>query len=449
MRKMKDAKRISFVLQACIYWVAAVGLAEVSAQDELSALRELWRAGAYEEVIIKGSELRERPFGKTLELDYMLGTSFCRLPGQRADGVKFLAWCLSNYQMTAEDKATIMQERDRCAQAAPAAPSAAIMSMSVKSSVSAGAGVSGKMFHYLDGNQAFGATTIQIVAPKTLEELHRRRTPVTQPDSAVRKIAKLAGKKFEVRAMGKFVIASATPQTDYAEMARRLNLYEKFFSETFGLQLPDYMVTVYVVPDIRQFRELALKLHGFQLPEASIGYSFRDDLSLAAFSQNRWTGTLYHELFHLMARSSFGDIPLWLDEGMAALYEVSKIEGERALGVDSWRAKILHQLWHKRPTLEKLMQMNWEGFDRAEHEGPVEDIETQAVNHATARYYMHYWQEQGKLAEIFNAFRRRRPQDLQTTPQADALALLEKILQKPVQQIDNEFALWFKATPRF
>ncbi len=429
--------------------LAGAGLPQALAQDDLSELRELWNAGNYEEVIIKGSALREQPFGRTLELDYMLGTSLCRAPELQVDGIKFLAWCLSNYKMDQRDQAKIVQETEQCAQALATAP-APITAMTVKSSVGAGVGVSGKMFHYLSGDQAFGATAIKIVAPKTLAELRARLTPIAQPDSAARKIAALAGKTFEVKVFGRFVIANANAKTDYAEMSRRLEIYESFFAAAFGLKLPPYMVTVYVVPDIRQYRELALKLHGFQVPEASIGYSFRDDLSLAVFCRDRFTGTLYHELFHLMARTTFGDIPPWLDEGMAALYEVSKIDSARVLGLNNWRGQVLEQLWERRPSLAQLVQMNWEEFDRPDTEYPSEDnLVKQAAHHATARCFLQYLQEQGKLAEVFNTFRQRKPADLKTTPEADAMATLETILQKPAQTVDQDFAAWFKAKRRY
>ncbi|MDZ7344735.1 MAG: hypothetical protein ONA90_09525 [candidate division KSB1 bacterium] len=415
-----------------------------NAQDEFATLRELWRSGQYAEVVRRGAEIRELPFGRMAELDYMIGTSLCRLPDLQKNGVRHLAWCLSRYNLDEESRVKILREMQLCAEAIPAAVPAIIILMTSKASV--GIGVSGKMYHYLNPDHAVRTTPIKIVAPKSLKELSARLTPVTQPDSAARKISKLVDSTFEVKAFGKFVIANANPKTDRPEMARRLGIYEKFFASVYGLKLPPYMITVYVVPEIRQFRALALKLHGFQLPDASIGYSYREDMSLLAFCQAQWTGTLYHELFHLMARSTFGDIPPWLDEGMAALYEVSLIDGERALGVNNWRGRVLDQLWHVRPSIENLVQMDWQTFDKIENEYQAEK---QAVNHATARYLMQYLQDQGKLAEVFNAMRLRQPEDYQTTPEADAIVILENILQKPIAKIDADFASWFRAERRW
>lgn len=442
---MQDTTSNKVFLLTLLLSASLVG--QAAAQDNLSELRALWSEAKYDEVIIKGSELREQPFGRTLELDYMLGTSLCRVPELQVDGIKFLAWCLSNYKMEAADKAKIVQETEQCAQALAAPKPAPIAAATARSS--AGAGVSGKMYHYLSRDKLFGATTIKVVSPKTLEELRSRLTPLASADSAAAKVAKLAGAKYEIKTRGKFVIASARPDVDYEGIAGNLNTCENFFATAFGLKLPPYMITVYLSPDFRQYRELALKLHGFELPEASIGYSYRDDLSLAALCRGRSTSTLYHELFHLMARSTFGDIPPWLDEGMAALYEVSKIEGERVLGVNNWRGQLLTHNWSMRPPLEKLVKMNWEEFDRLESEYPEEGLIRQGVNHATARYFMQYLQERNQLAEVFNAFRTRNPKEMKTTPEAEAQASLESILQKPLAEVDKDFATWFKAEKRW
>jgi hypothetical protein len=445
MRPSSFTKRILTRLLSA--GLASVAIPPAAAQDILFELRTLWNAAQYEEVVIKGSELREQPFGRTLELDYMIGTSLCRVPDLQIDGIKFLAWCLSSYKMETADKAKIVQETEQCARALAAPKPATIAAATTRSS--AGAGVSGKMYHYLSRDKLFGATTIKVTAPKTFEELRSRLTPLTQPDSAAHKIAKLVGSNFEIKLQGKFVIASANPNVDYEAIARTLNICENFFATAFGLKLPPHMITVYLAPDLAQYRALAMKLHGFELPNASIGYSYREDLSLAALCPGRSTSTLYHELFHLMARSTFGDVPPWLDEGMAALYEVSRIEGERVSGVNNWRGQLLTDAWSMRPPLEKLVKMNWEEFDRLESEYPEEGLIRQGVNHAAARYFMLYLQEHNKLAEVFNAFRTRDPKAMKTTPEAETQALLETVLQKPLAEVDKDFAAWYKTEKRW
>ena len=69
------------------------------------------------------------------------------------------------------------------------------------------------------------------------------------------------------------------------------------------------------MPDRNSLRQIARTLHGIRLPEEAIGYTFRNDMSVSGLIQSpRRTGTLAHELFHLLVRNDFGDVPPWLDE---------------------------------------------------------------------------------------------------------------------------------------
>jgi len=419
----------------------SLGVSSASAQDDLSKLRELWRSGQYADVIRRGAAMRDLPYGKMAEVDYMIGTGLCRLPDQQGNGVRHLTWCLRRYSLDDPSRAAILRELQVCANALPTVSPATINTMTLQSSAGLGAGVIGKMFHHLDEDHAVRNTPIRIVAPKTLAELRGRLNPVTAPDSAVQKIARLAGSNFKVQAFGKFVIASSNSRADLPEMARRLKVYEAFFANEYGLVLPPHMVTVYVVLDIYQLRNLAKQLHGFELPSAAIGYSNTNDMSLLAFCPDRLTGTLYHELFHLMARSTFGDILPWLDEGLAALYAVSKIDGQRVVGLNSWRGEILRQLWPDRPRIENLVKMDWATFDKIEDE---QHAEAQAANHAAACCFMQYLQEQGKLAPVFNALRERTPENYQRSPEGDVIAVLENVLQKNIAKIDEAFVAWFR-----
>jgi len=424
----------------------ALGLSilPAAAQDDMNRLRQLWKSDQYSDAVVLAAQIRDQLFGRTAELDYIVATSLCRLPGHAAEGKSYFDWCLEYYHLDDHSIAVIDSERQACSEAAVTAAPKVIGVMTTKGSAISGTGVSGKLFH--NPNETIRSTPLEIVAPKSAEELKARLTPASEPDSAARKIARLAGTKFSVQAYGRFVIANASPNADLPETQRRLDVYGEFFASEYGLTLPPYLITVYLVPTVKQLDALALKLHGFKLPSAAIGYSFRDDLSLLAFCPDRTTSTLYHELFHLMARSTFGDIPPWLDEGMAALYEVSRIEGRRAVGVNNWRGRILQELWHQRPTIEQLVNMDWPTFDKIEHD---DEAGSQAVNHATARYFMQYLQDQGKLSEVCNTMRRRQPKDLLQGDEARPVRVLEKILQQPIAQIESNFAGWFKAKPRW
>jgi hypothetical protein len=287
--------------------VVLISAQKVIAQFDVDSLRTLWLEHDYSRVVEKGVALRSQFYSRCAEIDYYLGTSYCRLEGSsnKSKGAGYLLWCM-NYPISTELKAIIQDEFTQCRN-----PGTAIRPTFARGPDrgSAGIGSRSKMYHFLDTGQNIYNTPVKIINQRTLSELHDRLTPVTEHSLAVEKVKRLVGETFSVEASGDFVIASSNPRTDTLEMAKRLGVYKQFFYSAYGLRLPSYMITVVVVPETQQLQALSKSLHGIDLPNACIGYSYRDDMTILALCRSRLTGTLYHELFHLMARSTFGDIP--------------------------------------------------------------------------------------------------------------------------------------------
>lgn len=359
--------------------------------------------------------------------------------------------------------------------------------------------VRGKTFYWLDAENApITSDSVEVVREIPLEELTDRLFEISDQETGVRQVQRLLGSLFKVESLGHFILASSSrhTQSQLRDIGRDLEQVLHFFASQYKIPIPRHLITVYMVPDAWKLRQLAEKVHGMRVSEASIGYSFRDDLSIVGVIPRMYSGTLRHELFHLMVRSDFGDIPPWLDEGMAALYEVSQIIGvqkaqeqlkragfdpgpidgilgqktEEALrqyqakhglpqtcvldeatrsslevqysivGLPNWRGDVLKRFWNGRPSIEELVKMSWSSFDNAE-----EDYEAtqQATNHAMARYFILYLQDKQKLVEVYNAFRDRKVRNVQIDPGKDAVHLLESILQKSLSEVDQEFTQWF------
>lgn len=243
-------------------------------------------------------------------------------------------------------------------------------------------------------------------------------------------------------------MAVSTPvgMEDLKRVGESLEEYLRFFVSEYGMRPPSSLITVYFARDLAQLHDLARTLHGVDLAPGSIGYSFPADQSMVGWADGRAYGTFAHELFHVMVRNNFGDIPPFLDEGMAALYEVSRFEGSRAVGVNNWRGDILNRSWAERPKIRDLVQMNRSAFDDI---GGLSDRpvagQNQAATHATARYLMLYLQERDELLPVYKAFLTRRVND---RPAAQAVLLLESVLGRSLDAVDADFAAWFKASPR-
>jgi hypothetical protein len=242
-------------------------------------------------------------------------------------------------------------------------------------------------------------------------------------------------------------MAPAVPPSadELKRVGESLEQYLQFFVSEYGMRPPPFLITVYFASDRGQLRDLARKLHGIDLAPGSIGYSFSADQSMVGWADGKAYGTFAHELFHVMVRGNFGDIPPFLDEGMAALYEVSGFEQGRAVGVSNWRGALLRKYWAERPGIKELVQMNRAALDDVA--GPSDaggGSGKQAANHATARYLMLYFQERGELRPVYKAFRSRTVND---RPAAQGVELLESVLGRPLGTVDTEFAEWFGKLP--
>lgn len=442
MNFFKQCRRVlvMIVFAVMVLFSPQKSSAQIADKD---SLRILWKNQNYTKAVELGRKIRNAAFGRTAEVDYIMGTSYCRL-GAAEKGIAYLNWCLNSYPLDANIRGDIQFERDNCS--ATVQPSLVFHDTIDLINVSAGVRSRSKMYYYLEDNNVIRNDAIKVTQPPDIEEIKARLIPLERRDQAQSLFQSKATGPYAVRSKGKFIIVSASSNTDFDYAADQLSILEKFLSDFLDLRLPDYMITVYLVPSIEELQALAQKLHGLDIPDRSIGYSYQDDLSVLAYSPGRFSTTAFHELFHLMSKSTFGDIPPWLDEGTAALYEVSRIDGERVIGIDNWRAEILRQLWHIRPALSDLVTMDWQTFDKIELD---EDASHQAVNHAMARYFVKYLQDNGLLDNVFSMLRHRDPE---TTMEGDGhtavIPIIETVMGKNIEKIDNDFEDWFSGARR-
>jgi hypothetical protein len=407
--------------------------------DELSKIRAMWESHRqYREVLQLLIAYRERPYGRTAEVDYMIATSACRVPGLQDAASKHFRWILDNYNLTASQRAVVETERQSCASGG--APSAAPIG-----TLLAHAGVGGKEFSWF-GSELTPVTTDPVTVVRAIEsaELSSRLFLISDQKSAASRIRELAGPGFRVEARGRFVLASASGHApaDLDALAQILEKTLRFFTSQYSISLPSHLITIYMVPSADALRSLAERIHGLRISYGCIGYFFEEDLSVVGVIPQKAYGTLFHELFHLVVRSNFGDIPPWLDEGMAALYEVSQFTDDRLIGQDNWRGPILERFWNSRPTVENLVKMDGRHFNILDSEGARLQ---RAINYATARYVALYLQNNGRLTKLYDALRNRKPLDVQRDPGTDAVGILESAFQKPVAEIDDDFGRWFCA----
>jgi hypothetical protein len=433
--------------------------APLLAESNYDIGKKYWHQANYRKAYYHLSNYRGTSlYGRNAEVDYMLGTSGCRLSDLRIWGGNVLDWILRRYALSQQSRIIVQQQlalcrsnRDLGTVEGPA------ISSSIETLFGAIARASGKSVH-LSENGAVNYYSAQSLREIPREIMEARLVQLGQY-AQVKRIIKLQAPKFDVHVFDRFVIVTNTAEKPEVlnETARNLYRYIKFIERTYGIVLPPYYVTIYLVETQSQLRELANKLHGMEVGGDTRGYSFRDDMSILAVVPNLYlglgAGTLMHELFHLTVRSRFGDIPPWLDEGIASLYEDSFFDGDKVVGLPNWRGPILRQLESKRPTIQQLVARDWFAFEQPEMAPMIgkgyirpPSAPLMAVTLATARYFILYLQEQGKLMEVYETLRNQQPsrQDNQDVA-AQTTVAIERVLGKNISSIDSDFLTWFRS----
>jgi hypothetical protein len=412
-----------------------------SSAAEIESVRQLWMQKNFSEAFDGALLVRNQYFGRTIEIDYIIGTSACRL-GRTRVGLAYLTSALS---AAGKSPAAVRSISTAIGDCGPVLQTEDLLIASlaqVMNPVQVGAQGSFKTYWAMPDSAVINSLLPEQIVPIKAEVLAARRRPIGDSTEAVKTALELAGSNVIARAYGKYILVGQSEKVR-KEVAELLQTYERFFNKSFGLDLPNYYVTVYLL-SAEKLPLFAASAHGLKLPSRAIGYSHQDDLSIASVHNLPNNGSLCHELFHLMARSSFGDIPGWLDEGMASVYEESKVETDGSItGLHNWRLQVLYPSRQNLPSIAKIL-----GQSRAEFY--TANPEKAALNESLARYFLLFLQRNDLLSEVFNAFRESTPENFPVIDPANALKalqihaedLLVKSTGRPVAKLDDEFHGW-------
>ena len=393
--------------------------------------------------------------GRRPDVDFMLGTSGCRVDGKRDWGGDVLDWMLYAYALTAQSREIVRTERDLCR--AAVVTELRLTIASIVEERAAGMTGYGKTFYWPNAERLPVASyPIRRIEERDKADFLARLVPVENPGAA-----KALGRNLmpgaNVAADGHVLLVSTAGHSDrdLEQISETLNRYIGFLHASYGIRPPDHFMTIYLMADNIAVREAALTLHGLDVSRATVGYAFVDDASVVAYVPDTAVGTVLHELFHLMVRAEFGDIPQWLDEGMAALYEVSGRRGNIYFGMDNWRGEVLRDLWHLRPDIDELIRSEWFLFDDPEQAVAIgatgDDSEfllsgdvaiRQAANMATARYFALYLEQEGKLGAVLRAMRERGFEKLDGPARDHAVSLVEEAAGLSVDEFHNSLQLF-------
>jgi hypothetical protein len=381
----------------------------------------------------------------------MIGTAGCRTSGRRRWGLSFLDWALYRYSLAPAARALVQHERDLC-RGTGVLPTLNVAIATTALQTTAGSWAQGKMYYLRNADEPVATYTARPIGTLDPEVVARRLVPIGNP-AAIRSVLEptlVPPARLYVVSRYAFVTTAGQSDGQLDAMAAHLDAYLSFLDHSYGIHLPPNYLTIYLVPYQSEMRATARRVHLLDISPATIGYTFQDDQSAVALIPGDAIGTLFHELFHLVVRSNFGDIPQWLDEGVAALYEVSEIDGGTVRGVRNWRGPVLLDLWSKRPLLRDVITAAWYVSDtpseKFEYDGPPPSTEAITAQFAVARYFALYLQDRGKLEKVFANVKSLKPREGVDPAAATLTATIAAI--GPIDTVQADFDRWFLATER-
>lgn len=147
------------------------------------------------------------------------------------------------------------------------------------------------------------------------------------------------------------------------------------------------------------------------------------------------TGSLAHEYCHALFEDDTGRQPAWFTEGLAQLFEESRIDngvpvGLRSTTLSEMRAALARDRLPRLPEFVNYKGAEFFAGDRVD------------LNYDLARALMLFLQDKGALVPMYKEVQRARTATPFAPPIATCRAALEKALGADLRKIDNDFRNW-------
>ena len=171
---------------------------------------------------------------------------------------------------------------------------------------------------------------------------------------------------------------------------------------------------------------------------------------MTAVMRTTAAGTLLHEIFHVGVRANFGDIPSWLDESVASLYETAVATDSVYRGTSNWRGEVIAKMRQGRDFRIQML-VGYLSADRVDSERsapPEFRSDESAYVAALGRYFAMYLQENGKLKAVYMAFRDRPGWTLDMPAQPASIKLIEGATGKNASDLEIDFKSWLQGAIR-
>jgi len=423
---------------------------QLNAQIEINHDRfaQLINQGNCLDVITETQQIRKsNEYGKNWSIDFYMAMGYC-CAGKTETANKGFNYIQKEYPINAKINDLILQSKNSCTQRATGDYRYELAKLIISNGQSGSMPtlVSGKLGYVLNCNQ--DVELYQFNRAFDQSELQNRLFNIDEADKGVNYYNSfLPDGKYNVNASGRFIYV--TPENknldskDIQKVTDHLERAYQFMVAYYDVRPPNKLITVYLMGNKQRVAEVALETHGLKIPSKNYGYSCLADLSILGNSSDKGLGTILHELFHLIIRTDIGDIPGWLDEGIACLYEECQWEGDTLRSIHNvWRTHVLtlnNDAKNPLPILRTIIEKNWSEFTPNDATSLCE----LSVNYAMAKHFAMYLEEKELLPTVVKAYKNRKNVFVDTSyTNENSVAILEKALQKDLTVIQQEFDVW-------
>ncbi|HEY3251918.1 MAG TPA: hypothetical protein VGK25_12475 [Ignavibacteria bacterium] len=195
-------------------------------------------------------------------------------------------------------------------------------------------------------------------------------------------------------------------------------------------KIPENITPIIFFEDYKRYKKFALS--NYDIPEHDLSpYGFyKISKNVIVIKYVSWKGSTAHEVTHRFLRSDFSEIPSWFDEGFASLHERASYKNGILKGEFSWRIAAIRRAFENKTYtgLRTLMEANDNEFYGTRT----------TFYYAQARYLLMYLQEKDLLRQYYELFRETYKMD------ETGITQLEKVLDKPLSEIDDEYLEYLK-----
>jgi len=220
--------------------------------------------------------------------------------------------------------------------------------------------------------------------------------------AALRKrLTKLGMGDVQIRVEDPFVVVGDGTAEDLVHDASTVRWAVEHLEADFFAARPTRVLDVYLFRDAESYEDGVKRLTG-DAPSTPYGFYSRAQNGMF-MNIGTGGGTLVHEIVHPYVEADFPDAPPWLNEGLGSLFEQSASRDGHIVGLTNWRLGGLKRAISENrvPTFKALTHLDDDAFYG----------DDSGVNYAASRYLLYYLQEQGKLRELYTAFRGARTKD--------------------------------------